>query len=71
MSANAVGRLPLKLTTLCAATLLLAGCSRTTGTAGIDACSFWQPISWSQKDTPQTVGEVKANNAKRKAWCER
>jgi hypothetical protein len=59
----------LKLITLCAATLLLAGCSRTTGTGGINACDFWQPVSWSQKDTQQTITEVKVNNAKRAAWC--
>lgn len=70
MSASVAGRLPLKLTTLCVATLLLAGCSRTTGTGAIDACSFWQPISWSQRDTPQTIAEVKVNNARRKAWCD-
>jgi hypothetical protein len=58
-----------KLMMLCAATLLLAGCSRTTGTGGISECDFWQPISWSQKDTPQTITEVKINNAKRAAWC--
>lgn len=66
-----VGRTPhLKLTTLCVATLLLAGCSKTTGTAATDACLFWQPVSWSQKDTKQTIAEVKTNNARRKAWCE-
>jgi outer membrane biogenesis lipoprotein LolB len=59
-----------KLTMLCAATLLLAGCSKTTGIGGINACDFWRPVSWSQKDTPQTVAEVKGNNARRKAWCD-
>jgi hypothetical protein len=59
-----------KLITLCAATLLLAGCSKTTGIGGTNACTFWQPITWSQKDTPQTITEVKANNARQKAWCD-
>ena len=52
-----------------AAMLLLAGCSRTTGTGAINECDFWRPISWSTKDTHETIAEVKANNARRGAWC--
>ena len=58
-----------KLTMLLAGTLLLGGCWKTTGTVGTEVCDIWQPISWSQKDTPQTIAEVKINNAKQKAWC--
>ena len=56
---------------LLAAALLipLAGC-QTTGGAGIEAtCAQWRGISWSRKDTLQTVDDVKANNARRKAFC--
>jgi hypothetical protein len=59
----------LMLMTLCAATLLLGGCSMTMGTGVTDACSFWKPVSWSTKDTPETIEGVKVNNARRKAWC--
>jgi len=58
-----------KLTMLCAATLLLGGCWKTTGTGGTE-CLAWRPISWSRADTPQTITEVKANNAKWRAFCE-
>lgn len=42
---------------------------KTTGTAAIDACQFWKPVTWSKKDTPQTIEEVKINNARRQGWC--
>ena len=47
---------------------LLAGCTTTTATVGTE-CSVWRPITWSTKDTPETLVEVKANNARRAAWC--
>jgi len=34
------------------------------------ACSVWQNVSWSSKDTRQTIVEVKVNNARRKGYCE-
>jgi hypothetical protein len=51
--------------------LLLAGCSKTMGTAGtnVSACSVWKDISWATKDTPQTITEVKVNNARREGFC--
>lgn len=52
-----------------ATTLLVAGCTQTTGTAGTEICSLWRPVSWSQKDTPQTVADVKVNNARRAGYC--
>lgn len=58
----------LKLTLAVASGLLVASCSRTTATVGTE-CAVWRPITWSQADTPQTVAEVKLNNARRKAWC--
>ena len=60
-----------KLTPLLAVALLipLAGC-KTTGSGVTDVCeTAWRPISWSQKDTARTIEEVKANNARRGAWC--
>ena len=42
-----------------------------TGSAGTNAaaCSVWQPVSWSLKDTDRTIVEVKVNNARREAYC--
>jgi hypothetical protein len=33
------------------------------------ACSVWRPISWSVQDTDRTIEDVKANNARRAAFC--
>ena len=32
-------------------------------------CETWRPVSWSSRDTPETIREVKAGNAARKAFC--
>ena len=50
---------------------LLTGCAIPIGTAGTNgsACAVWQEISWSKKDTDQTIGEIKTSNARRQAWC--
>ena len=58
----------LKLMIACGAILLLGACTKTTATGGIE-CLTWRPISWSQADTPQTITEVKANNARWRAFC--
>jgi len=54
------------------ATAALAGCSTTTATdatdGGVAFCVAWKSISWSTRDTPQTIEEVKANNAARVGW---
>lgn len=44
--------------------LILQGCATTTGSAGTDAlasspCSAFEPISWSAKDTEDTIQQVK------------
>jgi len=57
-----------RLMMLCAATLLLGGCWKTTATGGTE-CLVWRPISWSRADTPQTIVEVKAHNARHRAFC--
>ena len=50
---------------------LLTGCFKTTAIGGTDsACTVWRDISWSAKDTPQTITEVKINNARREGFCE-
>jgi hypothetical protein len=51
--------------------LLLTGCVTTTGTVATNSvvCSIWQPVTWSTKDTDQTIREVKVSNARRKGYC--
>jgi hypothetical protein len=51
--------------------LTLPGCALTMGTGAIDnaACVVWKPISWSVKDTDQTIAEAKTNNARRRGFC--
>lgn len=52
-------------------TFVLTGCGSLIGTRGtnVSACSVWKDISWSKKDTDQTITEIKVNNARREAWC--
>ena len=55
-------------------TLILSGCATLTGIVGTEntntkVCGVWRDVSWSKKDTDQTIGEIKINNAKREAWC--
>ena len=53
---------------LSALAIPLASCSQT-GTAVISACEQWRALSWSKKDTRDTIAEVKGNNARQEAWC--
>ena len=69
MMTNAYAR-PLRLMLVAASGLLVASCSKTTGTGGTE-CLVWKPISWSSRDTPQTIEEVKLNNERQKGWCSR
>jgi starvation-inducible outer membrane lipoprotein len=50
---------------------LLTGCSTLTGTVETNrsACEVWKDVSWSSKDTTQTIIEVKINNARREGYC--
>lgn len=50
--------------------LTLPACVSTTVGSGRTECHVWRPVSWSAKDTDQTIAEVKGNNARRAAWCE-
>lgn len=52
-----------------AAISLLPGCTLQTSISATDVCKVWQPVTWSSKDTPETVTEVKVSNARRAAWC--
>jgi hypothetical protein len=50
--------------------LALTGCAKMTAIVGTEAaCAVWKPVSWSSKDTDQTITEVKVNNARREGWC--
>ena len=49
----------------------LMGCSSrmVTEETNLTVCSVWKDVTWSAKDTPQTIVEVKINNARRDGWC--
>jgi len=49
------------------ASLIGAGCSRTVGSA--TECQIFRPLSWSSRDTPETVRGVKGHNAAGEAAC--
>lgn len=50
--------------------ILAAGCATTPTSAGsAGVCAQWRGITWSRQDTPETIGGVKGNNARRAAWC--
>jgi hypothetical protein len=53
-------------------TFLLTGCATMMGTPETNkaACGVWKDISWSKKDTDQTIGEIKVNNARRDGYCQ-
>ena len=61
--------------------LILTGCVTTTGIDEIrpdtsqairdnslKVCEAWLPVSWSVRDTDETIAEVKDNNIARLAW---
>lgn len=60
-----------RMLSLLPSVILLQSCVTTTGSGGISAppelkraafCDVAQPISWSRRDTPETVLEIKAKN---------
>lgn len=58
------------------AMLILSACATTTGSGATDPlpgadtfCRVAKPISWSSRDTDETIREVKAHNAVGKALC--
>jgi len=48
--------------------LILPGCATTTASVGTNAvaCSAFEPIRWSSKDTDETIRQAKEHNA---AWA--
>jgi hypothetical protein len=50
---------------------VLSGCAMTIPMSANDdaVCTVWRDVSWSKKDTDQTIAEVKQNNARRDGWC--
>lgn len=51
---------------------LMEGC-RTTPSTGIpgEVCLIWRPITYSaSRDSPETVDEVRAQNARRQSFCD-
>jgi hypothetical protein len=52
---------------------ILPGCATTTAFVGTDAvaCSAFEPIWWSKKDTDETIRQVKEHNAAWMAACQR
>jgi hypothetical protein len=52
--------------------LILASCATTTASVGTDAvaCSAFEPIRWSKKDTAETIRQVKEHNAAWSAVCQ-
>jgi hypothetical protein len=53
-------------------TFPLTGCASMIATKETNGtvCNIWQPVSWSKKDTDQTIQEIKVNNARREGWCQ-
>lgn len=54
------------------AILILTGCATTTATGGRTdavACSAFEPIRWSRRDTDPTIQAVKEHNAAWTAVC--
>jgi hypothetical protein len=51
--------------------LILAGCATTTASVATDAvaCSAFEPIRWSRKDTDETIRQAKEHNAVWAALC--
>lgn len=52
-----------------AAISALAGCATSPMPGAVVYCQIEKPISWSKRDTDQTIREVKEHNAVHKALC--
>lgn len=61
---------PLLLAGLCLSTLLVTSCLTTIPTAAINASCVWDgPISYSSRDTPDTINQIRKHNAAWRALC--
>ena len=75
LSAAGPGHQPLyaALATMLALATLAAGCATTTAGVATETgralCDVFRPIPWSARDTDETIGAVKAHNAKWEAMC--
>jgi hypothetical protein len=71
MHLNSSARLAMRAALLLTPLLILPGCVTTTGSAGNDAvaCSAFEPIRWSAKDTDETIRQVQGHNAAWSALC--
>jgi hypothetical protein len=67
-----LGELKMRLLLVMLLTLPLTNCASLTATPATNGsvCNVWKDISWSKKDTDQTITEIKVNNARRDGWCE-
>lgn len=60
----------LKKLALLAALLPLAGCATTTPTFVTDtSCLAFEPITYSRRDTPETIKQIKGHNAAYDSLC--
>lgn len=51
-------------------TLCLVGCATTTGSVATDvSCEAFEPILWSEKDTDETIRQIREHNAVWVALC--
>jgi hypothetical protein len=55
--------------TLTLLTPILANCAVQIPLSANSACTVWRGISWSPKDTDETIRGVKENNARHQAYC--
>lgn len=62
-------RRPIRLALMLMLSMSVTACATMTGTSGINprgavdtSCDAFRPISWSSKDTDQTIREAKAHN---------
>lgn len=54
------------------AALMLISCQTTTSSGpdpSLVACRSFEPVTWSEDDSPQTIREIKEHNAAWKAVC--
>ena len=67
---NSISRTWLALTMLATVSILTACQTKTpTGAIEASACSIFPPITYSSRDTPETVVQVRRHNAGRDAFC--